>query len=32
MLNISDTVGYTLPDEYGALIAGIITKTPSAED
>ena len=31
-LNIPDTVGYTLPDEYGALIAGIITHTPGAKD
>jgi 2-isopropylmalate synthase len=27
-LNIPDTVGYTLPNEYGALIAGIIENTP----
>jgi len=27
-LNIPDTVGYTLPDEFGALIAGIIQNTP----
>lgn len=31
-LNIPDTVGYTTPDEYGALIAGIIAKTPGAKD
>ena len=31
-LNIPDTVGYTLPDEYGALIAGIIANTPGAKD
>lgn len=31
-LNIPDTVGYTLPDEYGALIAGIIAHTPGAKD
>ena len=30
-LNIPDTVGYTLPDEYGALIAGIIRNTPGIE-
>ena len=30
-LNIPDTVGYTLPDEYGALIAGIIKHTPGIE-
>jgi len=27
-LNIPDTVGYTMPDEFGALIAGIIKNTP----
>ncbi len=27
-LNIPDTVGYTTPDEFGALIAGIIKNTP----
>ncbi|HYN86989.1 MAG TPA: 2-isopropylmalate synthase, partial [Ardenticatenaceae bacterium] len=27
-LNIPDTVGYTTPDEFGALIAGIIQNTP----
>jgi len=27
-LNIPDTVGYTTPDEFGALIAGIMEKTP----
>ena len=31
-LNIPDTVGYTLPDEFGALIAGIIKNTPGAKD
>jgi 2-isopropylmalate synthase len=30
-LNIPDTVGYTLPDEFGALITGIITNTPGIE-
>jgi 2-isopropylmalate synthase len=30
-LNIPDTVGYTLPDEYGALIAGIVKHTPGIE-
>jgi 2-isopropylmalate synthase len=30
-LNIPDTVGYTTPDEFGALIAGIIQKTPGIE-
>jgi 2-isopropylmalate synthase len=30
-LNIPDTVGYTLPDEFGALIAGIIANTPGIE-
>ena len=27
-LNIPDTVGYTTPDEFGALIAGIMKNTP----
>jgi len=31
-LNIPDTVGYTMPDEYGALISGIIANTPGAKD
>jgi 2-isopropylmalate synthase len=31
-LNIPDTVGYTLPDEFGALIAGIIQNTPGVEN
>ena len=31
-LNIPDTVGYTMPDEFGALIAGIIEHTPGARD
>jgi 2-isopropylmalate synthase len=30
-LNIPDTVGYTTPDEFGALIAGIIAHTPGIE-
>ncbi|MHC1770417.1 MAG: 2-isopropylmalate synthase [Flexilinea sp.] len=30
-LNIPDTVGYTLPDEFGALISGIIQNTPGIE-
>jgi 2-isopropylmalate synthase len=30
-LNIPDTVGYTLPDEFGRLIAGIIKHTPGIE-
>ena len=30
-LNIPDTVGYTLPEEFGALIAGIIANTPGIE-
>ncbi len=30
-LNIPDTVGYTTPDEFGALIAGIIRNTPGIE-
>ena len=31
-LNIPDTVGYTTPDEFGRLIAGIIQKTPGIEN
>ncbi len=31
-LNIPDTVGYTTPDEFGALIAGIIENTPGIEN
>ncbi len=31
-LNIPDTVGYTMPDEFGALIAGIIANTPGMHD
>ena len=31
-LNIPDTVGYTMPDEFGALIAGIIKHTPGAKN
>ncbi|HVT71871.1 MAG TPA: 2-isopropylmalate synthase [Lacunisphaera sp.] len=31
-LNIPDTVGYTMPDEFGALIAGIIKNTPGIGD
>jgi 2-isopropylmalate synthase len=30
-LNIPDTVGYTLPTEFGPLIAGIIKHTPGVE-
>ncbi|NPV85917.1 MAG: 2-isopropylmalate synthase [Anaerolineae bacterium] len=30
-LNIPDTVGYTTPDEYAKLIAGIIQNTPGIE-
>lgn len=30
-LNIPDTVGYTLPDEFGALIGGIIKNVPGIE-
>lgn len=32
ILNIPDTVGYTTPDEFGALIAGIVANTPGIED
>lgn len=31
-LNIPDTVGYTLPDEFSALISGIIANTPGIEN
>jgi 2-isopropylmalate synthase len=31
-LNIPDTVGYTTPDEFGALVAGIMKNTPGIED
>jgi 2-isopropylmalate synthase len=31
-INIPDTVGYTLPDEFGALIAGILAEVPGARD
>jgi 2-isopropylmalate synthase len=31
-INIPDTVGYTLPDEFGALIAGILEAVPAARD
>jgi len=30
-LNIPDTVGYTMPAEFGALISGIIQNTPGVE-
>ena len=30
-LNIPDTVGYTLPEEFGGLIAGIMRNTPGIE-
>jgi 2-isopropylmalate synthase len=30
-LNIPDTVGYTTPEEFGALIAGIIKNTPGID-
>ena len=30
-LNIPDTVGYTTPDEFGALITGIIKNTPGID-
>jgi 2-isopropylmalate synthase len=32
ILNIPDTVGYTTPDEYAAMIAGIRSHVPEAED
>ncbi len=31
-LNIPDTVGYTIPDEFGALIAGIMQNVPGIEN
>ncbi|MEJ5225572.1 MAG: 2-isopropylmalate synthase, partial [Anaerolineales bacterium] len=31
-LNIPDTVGYTTPDEFGALIRGIIANTPGMHE
>lgn len=31
-LNIPDTVGYTMPDEYGQLIADIKANTPGVEN
>lgn len=31
-LNIPDTVGYTTPEEFGALIAGIMENTPGMSD
>ena len=31
-INIPDTVGYTTPDEFGALISGIIENVPGAKD
>jgi 2-isopropylmalate synthase len=31
-LNIPDTVGYTTPEEFGALIAGIIAHTPGLKE
>ncbi len=31
-LNIPDTVGYTMPEEFGALIAGIMKNVPGIED
>ena len=32
IVNIPDTVGYTQPDEFGALIAGILRAVPAARD
>jgi 2-isopropylmalate synthase len=31
-LNIPDTVGYTTPEEFGSLIAGIMANTPGVEN
>jgi 2-isopropylmalate synthase len=30
-INIPDTVGYTMPDEFGGLIKGIVANTPGVE-
>ena len=30
-LNVPDTVGYSTPDEYGALIAGVLANVPGVE-
>jgi 2-isopropylmalate synthase len=30
-INIPDTVGYTVPDEFGALIAGIVSHVPNID-
>ena len=30
-INIPDTVGYTTPNEFGSLVAGIVTNTPGIE-
>jgi len=32
VLNIPDTVGYTMPDEFGGLIAGILANVPGARE
>jgi 2-isopropylmalate synthase len=31
-INIPDTVGYTVPEEFGKLIRGILTRTPGIEN
>jgi 2-isopropylmalate synthase len=31
-LNIPDTVGYTMPDEYGSMLAGILEHVPGARN
>jgi 2-isopropylmalate synthase len=31
VLNIPDTTGYTVPEQYGALIRGILTNVPNAD-
>lgn len=31
VVNLPDTVGYSLPDEYGSLIAGVINNVPNAD-
>ncbi|MBL8623597.1 MAG: 2-isopropylmalate synthase [Myxococcales bacterium] len=32
VINLPDTVGYTLPDEFGALVAGVLAEVPGARD
>jgi 2-isopropylmalate synthase len=32
VINLPDTVGYTLPDEFGALVAGVLAEAAGARD